>query len=103
MEETSLEDFRDVGDGGGPPGDESGGDEDADAGEDGGRGRAASADPDPTGDETSGSATDGAEGDADPPTYAWSPDGVACGTCGAVVERRWGADGRLVCGDCKEW
>ncbi|WP_254279824.1 DUF7573 domain-containing protein [Haloarcula marina] len=36
-------------------------------------------------------------------TYAWSPDGAACGACGTAVERRWRQDGDLVCPDCKEW
>ena len=36
-------------------------------------------------------------------TYAWDPEGGACETCGATVERRWSAVDGLVCSDCKEW
>jgi formylmethanofuran dehydrogenase subunit E len=43
--------------------------------------------------------------DADPatPTATWTADGAACDRCGERVERRWSADGDLVCADCKEW
>lgn len=36
-------------------------------------------------------------------TYAWSPDGVACATCGERVEERWESESGLVCVECKEW
>ncbi|MEF8756876.1 MAG: hypothetical protein V5A33_01445 [Halobacteriales archaeon] len=40
-------------------------------------------------------------------TVRWTPDGAACASCGATVERRWtdGTDGdaAFVCADCKEW
>lgn len=36
-------------------------------------------------------------------TMDWTPDGAACASCGATVERRWRDDGRLVCLDCKQW
>jgi len=40
-------------------------------------------------------------------TVRWTPDGAACASCGASVERRWrdGTDGdaTFVCSDCKEW
>lgn len=40
-------------------------------------------------------------------TVRWTPEGAACTSCGATVERRWtdGTDGdaTFVCADCKEW
>ncbi|MCL9816525.1 DUF7573 domain-containing protein [Natronocalculus amylovorans] len=36
-------------------------------------------------------------------TYRWSPDGVACDQCGAVVQRQWRDDGSFVCASCKDW
>jgi hypothetical protein len=36
-------------------------------------------------------------------TYAWSPSGAVCASCGATVERRWRDEGDLVCTDCKSW
>jgi hypothetical protein len=71
--------------------------------------------------EGGGSDDDPATDDADPPTltYASSPDGAPCASCGETVEKRWVAgeggvtgDGdepvvenpdALVCPDCKEW
>ena len=38
-----------------------------------------------------------------PPTSAWHPEGRACEDCATVVIRRWHADGKLVCADCKPW
>jgi hypothetical protein len=70
------------------------------------------ADPD-TGRDTEPEDTDEGEGgaalppDAEVPavemTMAFAPEGAECTACGATVERRWQGDGRLVCGDCKEW
>jgi len=37
-------------------------------------------------------------------TAAWTPDGVPCPRCGESTTRRFrGADGDLVCPDCKRW
>ncbi|WP_255197934.1 DUF7573 domain-containing protein [Halorarius litoreus] len=36
-------------------------------------------------------------------TYAFAPDGAACDSCGAVVQKRWRDDAGLVCPDCKQW
>jgi hypothetical protein len=51
-------------------------------------------------------ADDAAGGDGVDPatsTYAWSPSGATCTSCGATVERRWRDDDALVCDDCKSW
>lgn len=42
-------------------------------------------------------------GAAPGPTSTWRPDGAACQSCGATVERRWRGAAGLVCGGCKEW
>lgn len=33
----------------------------------------------------------------------WSPDGIACNSCGEVVERLWVDEGNRVCAACKDW
>jgi hypothetical protein len=53
-----------------------------------------------------GGESGGGEADAVTPaesTYAWSPSGATCDTCGASVERRWRDEGDFVCADCKSW
>jgi hypothetical protein len=68
--------------------------------------REESKDSEGTSDRDGGSSNGGKpEETADPAavTYAWTPEGATCTACGTTVERRWRADGRLVCADCKEW
>lgn len=36
-------------------------------------------------------------------TYAWSPAGTACASCGDSVNRRWRDGDDLVCESCKSW
>ncbi|GEM_PF-4265846 len=36
-------------------------------------------------------------------TMQYHPDGQPCQRCGQSAERRWIADGRLVCPQCKAW
>mgnify|MGYP000368563595 CR=1 FL=1 len=36
-------------------------------------------------------------------TFAWSPEGSACESCGESVTRRWRTDAGFVCGDCVDW
>lgn len=36
-------------------------------------------------------------------TYAWSPEGRACQTCGEAAPRLWRDGDALVCPACKEW
>jgi len=37
------------------------------------------------------------------PTMSHRPGSGTCAVCGAIVERRWRDDERLVCSDCKSW
>lgn len=36
-------------------------------------------------------------------TYAWSPDGEECASCGAETARRWRTDAGFVCPGCVDW
>lgn len=36
-------------------------------------------------------------------TYTWTSEGATCADCGGTVERRWRAENRWVCDECKEW
>lgn len=36
-------------------------------------------------------------------SYAWSPAGRPCSSCGTVVEQRWRDGDSLDCADCKDW
>ena len=124
MRETSLDEFIGEGDGGGD-----GESEDEGTGDDGAVGEESQSEAgaetvvDPAEAESGPTEPEGepAEPEADPEaagaepeperdavepavsTYDWTPTGADCEACGAAVERRWRADGRLVCADCKAW
>jgi hypothetical protein len=92
MEDTSLDDFLDVGSESTEPADESHRDEapDSEADE---AGRYTDA--------TSGADT----GRVEPATttFAWSSQGGVCARCGEQARKRWRGTEGLVCGACKEW
>ena len=46
-----------------------------------------------------------AASDANPATTtsAWTGGGRRCERCGDTVQRLWGAEGTLVCPECKDW
>jgi len=55
-------------------------------------------------------AEDGGPGDdgtveveSPPAVSRWTADGEPCGSCGEPARRLWSDDGRIVCGDCKDW
>ena len=85
MEDASLDEFLDSGDG------ETGDDEAT------------------TPDDQTGSADDGGKAtEAEDPepataTYEWSPGGAECPSCGGTVDRRWHSEAGPVCPECKEW
>ncbi|PSQ27376.1 hypothetical protein BRD09_08645 [Halobacteriales archaeon SW_10_68_16] len=85
MEDASLDEFLDSGDG-------ETGDEEATAG-----------DTEAGGVESEEGATEGEAVAPATATYEWSPGGTECPSCGGTVRRRWHSESGLLCAECKEW
>lgn len=101
MEDASLDEFLDSGegdadddaDGAGGDTDDGTGDTEDDAGAVEGEASATEGEGDPAPDDVAPATS----------TYQWAPDGAACASCGGTARRRWRSDAGLVCGECKEW